>query len=98
MSDRVKKHLGRVDYHNKDGFSIDVLYKAPKEGIAADIIRLICVKKNEKGKILRSTSDYWTPDEAMSVARLLLAAVDYSMDKHWVDFRDFREKKSQPKQ
>lgn len=75
--------LGKVSYKNGYGFAV-YTDEAPKEArTKADTICL-CTKKD------KSFKQYYTPDEAMSVAFLLLKAVDTEMNPF---FNIYREEK-----
>lgn len=77
-----KEVVFRHDYKNGDGFAVSV-GKAPHEAIEADVICLHTAK-GEKG-----TNQYYTPDEAMSVAIGLITGVDAVLGlKFYNEFRD----------
>ena len=79
----------RRDYPNKDGIQVDIV-KAPKWAKSrADVIRLCIVKK---GKKLVSECNWYTPDEAMAVARGLFHAVNEVMDPYFNYFREEKER------
>lgn len=79
----MKNILASAVYANGEGFLVGIV--KPPKGRPWDTIGLITVK-NRKG-----STDYYTPDEAMSVAIGLLRAVDVEMGKAYRDYRKDKE-------
>lgn len=82
------KLLEKVEYKYGEGFAVSIV-KPTKDMYQADIVELTTFR-NRDGE---GYKHYYTPDEAMSVARLLLLAVDKVTTKHWMEFRKSREDK-----
>ena len=76
------KLIHKDKYKGGDGIAVLIIDKAPQRATEqADVIKLV-MAQGSKG-----TSQYFTPDEAMSVAIGLLKAVDVLMIKKYKEFR-----------
>lgn len=78
-----RKVVYRADYKNGDGFAVSV-GKAPDNAIKSDVICLHTAR-GENG-----TNQYYTPDEAFSVAIGLFSGVDAVLGMKFYD--EFRKK------
>lgn len=80
-----------VRYKYGEGFAVGTLNTAPATaGTGADVIVVYTVKRRKtgprKGK-LHGTANYYTPDEAMSIALGLMRSVDHTLEHHYSKFR-----------
>lgn len=80
-----------VRYKYGEGFVVGTLKRAPLDaGTGADVIVVYTVKRRtrgpRKGK-LHGSANYYTPDEAMSIALGLMRSVDHTLETHYSNFR-----------